>query len=164
MRHVRVLLLAALAIGFLAPAIHAEEPCCAAVTFQTFNPKEVNIQLVAVKRTSPNDITVTWQIKNLTDKPVQFDRMQGLASYQLSSSASVLDIASRTKYGVAKEQKTQTPVAAKHDPPRASQGLGLREKATLETWAKFLVPANVTKVTVTLPGAAMPWENVAITQ
>jgi len=164
MRIPSVLLLATLATGLSITAVRAATPCCAAVSFQTFNPKEVTIQLVEVKRTSPNDITVTWQIKNLTDKPIQFDRMQGLASYQLSSSASVLDLASRTKYGVAKESKTQTPVAAKHDPPRASQGLGLRAGATLETWAKFLVPANVSKVTVTLPGAAMPWENVAITQ
>jgi hypothetical protein len=138
-------------------------PCCAAVNFQTFNPQDVAIQLVSVERTGPDDITVTWQILNRSKTPQQFDKMAGLAAYQLVWDAEVFDLTSRTRFKVASDPKTRIPVAAKHDPPRASQGVGLAAGRALTTWAKFVVPANVTKVTVSLPGAAQPWENVTIT-
>ena len=137
-------------------------PCCAAVNFQTFNPQDVAIQLVSVARTGPDDITVTWQILNRSKTPQQFDKMAGLAAFQLVWDAEVIDLASRTRFKVASDPKTRIPVAAKHDPPRASQGVGLAAGRTLTTWAKFLVPSGVTKVTVSLPGAAKPWENVTI--
>ena len=166
MRSIQLSLLAIIIVAPSVPRVAAQAdpatPCCAIMNFQTFNPKDVVIQLVSVKRTSANDITVTWQMLNRSKTAQQFERMTGLASYQLSSGAAVLDLATRTKYPVARDEKTSTPVAAKHDPPRASQGLALRAEGTLVTWAKFLVPASVTKVTVTLPGAAMPWENVPI--
>ena len=139
-------------------------PCCAIMQFQTFNLDEVAIQLVSVKRTGPSDITVTWQVLNRSKTPQKFAKMSGWAGYQLVWDAEVLDLASRTRYRVASDEKTRTPVAAKYEPPRASQGLTLDAGRTLSVWAKFLVPANVTKVTVTLPGASQPWENVAITQ
>ena len=87
MRTVYLSFLTLLLLGLLAQAILAEGPCCSAVNFQSFDVKQVTIQLVEVKRTSPNDITVTWQILNHTQMPVQFDRMNGLASYQLSSAS-----------------------------------------------------------------------------
>jgi hypothetical protein len=139
-------------------------PCCAAVNFQTFNPQDVAIQLVSVKRTGTDDITVTWQILNRSKTAQQFDKMNGVAAFQLVWDAEVIDLASRTRFKVASDPKTRTPVAAKHQPARASQGLGLQAGRNLVTWAKFLVPANVTKVTVSLPGAAKPWENIAITK
>ena len=144
--------------------VKEEEPCCAAVTFQTFNPQDVAIQLVSVKRTGTDDITVTWQILNRSKTAQQFDKMNGVAAFQLVWDAEVIDLASRTRFKVASDPKTRTPVAAKHEPPRASQGVALQAERTLVTWAKFLVPANVTKVTVSLPGAAKPWENVPITK
>jgi hypothetical protein len=137
-------------------------PCCVAVNFQTFNPLDVAIQLVSVERATPDNITVTWQILNRSKTPQQFDKMAGLAAFQLVWDAEVIDLASRTRFKVASDPKTRIPVAAKHDPPRAGQGVGLAAGRTLTTWAKFLVPANVTKVTVSLPGAAQPWENVTI--
>jgi len=139
-------------------------PCCAAVNFQTFNPQDVAIQLVSVERTGPDDITVTWQILNRSKTAQQFDKMAGLAAFQLVWDAEVIDLASRTRFKVASDPKTRIPVAAKHEPPRASQGLALQAGRNLVTWAKFLVPANVTKVTVSLPGAAKPWENVAVSK
>jgi len=138
-------------------------PCCAAATFQTFNSQDVAIQLVSVVRTGPDDVTVTWQILNRSNTAQQFDKMAGLASYQLVWDAEVMDLASRTRFKIASDPKTRIPVAAKHDPPRASQGVALAAGRTLTTWAKFVVPATVTTVTVSLPGAAKPWENVAIT-
>jgi hypothetical protein len=93
------------------------------VNFPTFDPKDVAIQLVSVKRTSPNDITVTWQVLNRSKTAQQFDKMTGLASYQLSSAASVLDLASRTKYPVARDEKTSTlpPSTIRPEQVRASR-------------------------------------------
>ena len=118
---------------------------------------------MSVKRTGPDDITVTWQILNRSKTPHQFDKMAGVAAYQLVWDAEVNDLASRTRFKVASDPKTRIPVAAKHEPPRASRGVALAAGRNLVTWAKFLVPSSVSKVTVTLPGASQPWENVAIT-
>jgi hypothetical protein len=160
--------LAILMLGLSVSPLSAQDqdpvaPCCAIVTFQTFNPQDVAIQLVSVKRTGTDDITVTWQILNKSKTTQQFAKMAGHAAYQLVWDAEVIDMASRTRFKVASDPKTRIPVAAKHTPARASQGLALEAGKTLATWAKFLVPASVTKVTVSLPGAAQPWENVAIT-
>jgi hypothetical protein len=172
----RVLQLSALVIlvlGFSAYPVSAQtasarvdsaSPCCAAVNFQTFNPQDVAIQLVSVERTGPDDITVTWQILNRSKTAQQFDKMAGVAAYQLVWDAEVVDLASRTRFKVASDTKTRTPFAAKHTPARASQGLGLEAGKTLVTWAKFLVPSSVNTVTVSLPGAAKPWENVPISK
>lgn len=165
-------LLAILPVAILAPPLFAQPdarpdsatPCCAMVNFQTFNPQDVAIQLVSVKRTGANDITVTWQILNRSKTAQQFDKMAGVAAYQLVWDAEVIDLASRTRFKVASDPRTRTPVAAKHEPARASQGLGLEAGRTLVTWAKFLVPGSVSTVTVSLPGAAKPWENIAIIQ
>ena len=168
MRLMYLSLLALLLLGLSVPPVFAQadpqEPCCNIVTFQTFNPQDVAIQLVSVTRTGTDDITVTWQILNRSKTPQQFDKMAGVAAYQLVWDAEVIDLGSRTRFKVASDPKTRIPVAAKHEPPRASQGLGLAAGRTLVRWAKFLVPAGVTKVTVSLPGAAKPWENVAITR
>jgi hypothetical protein len=144
--------------------VESISPCCAAVTFQTFNPQDVAIQLVSVKRTGTDDITVTWQILNKSKMPQQFQKMAGVAAYQLVWDTEVVDFASRTRFKVASDPKTRTPFAAKHAPARLSQGLALDAGKTLVTWAKFLVPGSVTTVTVSLPAAAQPWENVAITK
>jgi hypothetical protein len=150
-------------LAALGQPVFASEPCCNAVGFQTFDVNDVAIQLVEVKRTGPDDITVKWQIQNKSKTPQKFDKMGGWAAYQLVWDAQVLDLATRTKYPIAREEKTQTPVAGKYE-TTAARGIGLDQGKTLSTWAKFLVPASVTKVTVTLPGASEPWENVAITQ
>jgi hypothetical protein len=164
MRIVPSVFLSGVLLAFGASPAFASDPCCSAVSFQTFNATEVAIQLVEVKRTGPDNITVTWQILNRSQTPQQFKKMKGQAGYQLVWDAEVIDLASRTRFKVARDKKTQIPVAAKHEPARASQGLSLDGGKTLATWAKFLVPASVTKVTVSLPGAAQPWENVNITQ
>src|SRR5262245_30020809 len=168
MRVRKVSVVALVVLGLSGPSSFAQtdpiSPCCPMVNFQTFNPEDVAIQLVSVKRTGANDITVTWQILNRSKTTQQFDKMNGVAAFQLVWDAEVIDMASRTRFKVASDTKTRTPVAAKHEPPRASQGVALQAGRNLVTWAKFLVPGNVTKVTVSLPGAAKPWENIAITQ
>lgn len=81
--------------------------------------------------------------------------MAGVAAYQLVWDAEVIDLPSRTRFKVASHPKTRIPVAAKHEPPRASQGVSLAAGRNLVTWAKFLVPSTVSNVTITLPDAAL---------
>jgi hypothetical protein len=165
MRVIGVASVATVVLGLSASLIRAQDPvapCCAAVGFQTFDARDVAIQLVSVHRNGPDDVTVTWQIRNGGETARQFAKMAGLAAYQLVWDAEITDSASRTRYKVASDAKTRIPVAAKHDPPRASQGVLLPAGKTLTTWARFRVPATVKNVAVALPGAARPWENVTI--
>src|SRR6185295_5212136 len=87
MRATHVSGVAVLVLGLWAQPFFAQTdsatPCCVAVNFQTFNQQDVAIQLVSVQRTGPDDITVTWQILNRSKTPQQFDKMAGLAAYQL---------------------------------------------------------------------------------
>ena len=62
MRALYLAFLPILSLGLSATALAQAEPgvpCCTVVNFQTFDPKDVAIQLVSVKRTGTNDITVT---------------------------------------------------------------------------------------------------------
>lgn len=147
----------------LASLARAGEPCCAAVTFQAFGAEDVSVQLIEVKRTSPAEITVTWRCQN-NNKAAQQISKGGFGwsdGYQLTYDAEVLDMGSRTKFKVAKDTKG-VPLAAKHDTVSPTKGIRIMPGKSLETWAKFLAPASVSKVTVILPGASRPWENVAI--
>ncbi|HEY7461190.1 MAG TPA: hypothetical protein VIC59_04885 [Gemmatimonadota bacterium] len=159
-----VLLLA----GFTRPTFPQEEQkaCCEAVDFQAFDAEGVSIQLLEVKRTGPDDVTATWKYVNSSEAPQQLTKGgagPAWAAYRLCWDAELRDDASGTGYPVARNEKTQAPMAAKHEPASASKGLWIGPGKTLKTWAKFPVPAEVSKVTVTLPGASQPWEDVAIT-
>jgi hypothetical protein len=145
----------------------AAEPCCSEQDFQGVgqSPEGVKIQLVEVARTSPEDIRVTWTLKNTTQKPQVLTLGNGGAwrdAYKLSWDAHLLDSAGRLKMNVAKDTKGNV-VAAKHAPDLRSKGIVLGPGKTLTTWAKFIAPEKTTKVSVDLPGASMPWENVAVT-
>lgn len=151
--------------SFVPPVALAGEPCCAAVDLQANNAQDVQIQLVEVRRTGANEITVAWQYINKNKAPQQLAKGgQGWSdAYRLAWDAEVLDLATRTRYRVAQDQERR-PVAAKHEVGVGRQGILVAGNRTLKTWAKFLVPASVTRVTVTIPGAATPWENVPIAQ
>lgn len=155
--------LPALVVALAPPAVWALEPCCNSVPFQGADADDVMIQLVEVKRTGPTDITVTWQYKNQGKKAQQLTRAGSgpPSEFRLAWDAELVDLGSRTRYQVARTG--QELVAAKHVPRTPIDGVSLAPGKTLVTWAKFLVPADVGKVTVTLPGASRPWENVAIT-
>lgn len=161
-RFAQVLL--ALSVSWLAPSpAWAGEPCCAAVPYQGNDADNVMIQLVAVKRTGPTDITVTWQYKNQGKTAQQLTKAGSgpPSEYRLAWEAELLDLGSRTRYQVARTG--QHLVAAKHMPANPIVGISVGAGKTLITWAKFIVPEGVSKVTITLPGASQPWEGVAIT-
>ena len=81
--------------------------------------------------------------------------------YHLAYDAVLHDPSTRAKYPVAMQDGT--PIAGKHPPAGPISGIVLAAGRTLTTWATFAVPAELTKVTVELPGAATPWDEVAIT-
>jgi hypothetical protein len=87
MRTVQLSLLPLLVLG-LSAHVHAQadpqEPCCNIVSFQRFDSKDVAIQLVSVKRTGTNDITVTWHILNRSKAASSLTRWRG--SPRISSS------------------------------------------------------------------------------
>jgi hypothetical protein len=153
-----------LAVAAVAAVQDSNKPCCSAVDFQAFGAVGVKIQLLQIKRTAPADVTVTWQYMNggKTAQPLsQGGAGAAWVAYRLSWDAELLDMASGTKYRISRDMKTQTPMAAKHTP--GSRGaIMLAGGQTLKTWAKFSLPDSVTKVTVTIPGASEPWENVEV--
>lgn len=148
--------------GVAAPS----QPCCSEQEFRGVgqSPDGVRIQLVEVIRTSPDDIRVTWTIRNTTDKWQVLTKGNGGSSsdaYKLAWAGSLTDAAGRLLIKVAKDSQGHT-LAAKHDPDLRAGGITLGPGKTLTTWAKFVAPEKVVTVSVDLPGSTMPWENVAV--
>ena len=137
----------------------AANPCCAEEAFQGVgvSPDGVVIQLVEVKRVGPDDVRVTWTLRNSTKTAQRLTKGGSGWSdgYHLSYDAELLEEGSRTPIPVAKDSKDNL-LAAKHPPAGPISGIVLPASKTLTTWARFVVPAAATKVTVTLPGAATP--------
>lgn len=143
-----------------------KEPCCQAVDFQGFGAEEVKIQLLDIKRSGPGEVTATWQYQSSSKTPQPLTKGgagKAWVAYRLCWDAELVDVASGATYNIARDQKTQTPLAAKHEPQRAGGAIYINGGTTLKTWAKFPVPENVSKVVAKIPGASQPWENVSIT-
>lgn len=148
------------AVAFAAP------PCCDEEDFQGVgqNPEGVKIQLVEVKRTSPQDIRVVWSLKNTTKSPQVLTMGNGASwsdKYKLAYDAVLIDPDGRLRIKVARDDKGHL-VAAEHHPDSHARGIVLGAGKSMTTWAKFIAPESTTKVSVQLPGATMPWENVEV--
>lgn len=146
----------------------AAAPCCEEQDFRGVgqSPEGVKIQLTEVKRISPDDIRVTWTLKNSTQKPQLLTKGTGGAwadKYKLAYDANLIDTAGRVRMKVAKDNKGHL-IAAEHAPDHRAGGIVLGAGKTMTTWAKFVAPENTTTVSVDLPGATMPWENVAVSK
>ena len=155
------------ALALLIPAlVMADAPCCSEESFDGVgvSPDGVFIQLVAVKRIGPDDVRVSWTIRNSTAKPQRLTKGgKGWSDpFHLSYDASLLDTSSRIAFHVTKNTKGNL-LAARHPTAGPTAGIVLPANKTLTTWAQFSVPASTSKVTVTLPGAPLPWDAVAIT-
>jgi hypothetical protein len=125
---------------------------------QRYEVDGVQVELLSVKRTSDGYLTVKWQYRNTTDKPVTIGANTGAmrsawsAPYSLSWDFRVL--------ANGKELKVpgQT-MAAKH----GNKINVVPAKKVLTTWAKVPDPgADVQKVNVSIQGAD-PFEDVAVT-
>ncbi|MDQ2979337.1 MAG: hypothetical protein M3R62_08955 [Acidobacteriota bacterium] len=148
-------------------AAFAATPCCEEQDFRGIgagvSPAGVKIQLTEVKRISPHDIRVTWTFKNTSKQPQILAKTDGaLDNYKLSHGANLIDAAGRVRMKVAKDTGGHI-LAAEHKPYQRSL-IVLDAGQTLTTWAKFVVPETTTAVSVDLPGATMPWENVAVSK
>jgi hypothetical protein len=153
-------------LAFIAMPALAAQPCCEEEDFQGVgqSPEGVKIQLVEVKRTSPQDIRVVWTLKNTTKSAQVLTKGQGASwsdKYKLAYDAVLIDPDGRLRIKVAKDTKGNL-VAAEHHPEMRAHGIVLGAGKTMTTWAKFIAPPSTTKVTVQLPGASLPWENVAV--
>lgn len=143
-------------------------PCCEEQEFRGVgqNPDGVRIQLTEVKRVSPSDVRVTWTVRNTTAKPQLLTKGTGAAwadKYKLAYDANLIDTVARVRMKVAKDNKGHL-IAAEHTPDHRAGGIVVGPGQTLTTWAKFIVPETARAVSVDLPGATMPWENVPVSQ
>jgi hypothetical protein len=128
-----------------------------------FETDGVTVQLLGVKRTSGNTVTVRWRYRNTTNERKQLtDQRTGwIDPYRLSVDAYLLDTANHTKYTVATDVG-RTPIAARHGGQNSY--IYIAPKQVLTTWAKFQAPPeSVDKVTVSIPGVE-PWEDVPISK
>ena len=146
----------------------AAPPCCEEEDFRGVgqSPEGVKIQLTEVKRVNPTDIRVTWTIKNTSGKPQVLTKGNGGSTsdkYKLVSEASLIDAVGRVRMDVAKDTRGDI-IAAEHTPDILAGGIVLGPGKSMTTWAKFYAPASTSAVSVDLPGATMPWENIAISK
>ena len=155
-------------LGAASLAVFAATPCCDEEDFRGVgqSPDGVKIQLTEVKRTSPSDIRVTWTLKNPTQKPQLLTKGTGGAwsdKYKLAYDANLIDATGRVRMKVAKDNKGHL-IAAEHTPDHRAGGIVLGAGKTMTTWAKFIAPETTSAVSVDLPGATMPWENVPVSK
>ena len=158
--------IAATMLGAVSLAAVAAPPCCAEEDFRGVgqSPDGVRIQLTEVRRISPNDIRVAWTLTNTTRKPQLLTKGNGGAwsdKYKLAYDAKLTDATARVLMKVAKDDKGHL-LAAEHGPDLRAGGIVLGAGKTITTWAKFIAPPTTSVVSVDLPGATMPWENVAV--
>lgn len=143
-----------------APQLKPGGPCCGTHAYEVDG---VEVPLMSVERANPNEITVRWQYRNTTGEPKNigesFHGMGSSEAFSLVWEAYVVDPIARVKYPILKDDRG-TPVAARHGGRKV---VLLPTKGSLPVWAKFAVPARVTKITVYLPGTE-PFENVTISE
>jgi len=138
---------------------NAPSPCCGIHAYEVDG---VEVALMSVERTNPNEITVRWQYKNTTNEPRKlgesFGGMGSSEAFSLVWDAYLVDPIGRVKYPILKDT-TGVPVGSRHGGDKVVTLAGNR---TTSSWAKFEVPASVKKLTVNLPGTE-PFENVVVT-
>ena len=159
---VRLLLLAALPL-LTAGFASGRDARAAEIAVEPHAVGSVDVALLEVKRTSGNTLTVKWEYRNKTKEKKQLtDQRTGwIDPYRLSVDMYILDVKNKIKYTVLQDD-TRHPIAGKHG--GQNEYIYVGPKQTLATWAKFAAPpADVVKVTVSIPGAA-PFEDVPISK
>ena len=157
---IRLLLLAALPL-LTAGFASGQDARAAEIAVEPHAVGGVDVALLEVKRTSGNTLTVKWEYRNKTNEKKQLtdERTGWIDPYRLSYQMYLLDTKNHVKYTVAQDE-TKHPIAGKHG--AVNKYIFIGPKQTLATWAKFAAPpADVVKVTVSIPGAA-PFEDVTI--
>ena len=156
----RLSLLIALPFAFAAAVLAQTEPKPIAVHEHEVD--GVDVALMDVRRTSSDTVTVKWEYRNKTKVS------QALATkstgwgdpYRLSWSTYLADEEGKVKFPLLRDSEGR-PIAAVHGTPVHDITVGPQK--TLRAWAKYLVPADVKKISVFLTGVE-PFENVTIVE
>lgn len=141
-----------------APAGDAAPPAANAMVQDHETGAEVT--LVEARRTGGESVTVKWRYRNPTSSSLKLSKggTSWLDAYQLTAEAFLVDPVNKKKYLVITDDQ-KYPLASKHGD---WQGVTLQPGQALSAWAKFPAPpAEVDKLTVTLPGVA-PFEDVPV--
>ena len=122
----------------------------------------VDVALMAVNRTSSDTVTVKWEYRNKTKAFQKLTkRSTGWADpYRLAYDTYLVNEEGKMKFPVLRDSGG-VPIAAMHGKP--VDDIAVAPQKALKTWAKYRVPADVTKVSVFLTGVE-PFENVTITE
>jgi hypothetical protein len=146
--------------------------CCAAATYiKADEPARVlasadhevggvKVELLEVKRDSPTVVTVRWRYRNETDEPKQLTKQRtgSIDAYRLSLNSYLLDQVKRVKYPLSRDTDRE-PVASRNGEPNRYIVIG--PKATINVWAKYIVPESTKKVAVAVEGVS-PFEDIEI--
>ena len=120
----------------------------------------VKVELLSVKRDSPTVITVRWRYRNETDEVKQLtrERTGSIDTYRLSLDSYLLDDIKRIKYPVSRDPDNH-PVASRNG--ETNKYIFIAGKATINVWAKYIIPETVGKVAVCIDGVP-PFEHIDI--
>jgi hypothetical protein len=148
-----------------------KKPCCTLTTdiggagevlgVRRYGEEGVAVILTELKRTSGDTITARWQYCNGGNQRVRFEEKGCVGmgcTYTLAEEVHLLDGAMRTKHDVLRDRSNKA-IAERY----TSDKLAVGPNRILDTWAKFQAPPeSSTKVTVVIPGASEPFEDVPI--
>lgn len=124
-----------------------------ALAVEDYSQADVEVSLLAVKRTSGDTVTVKWKYKNRGEKDARIH-------YLVSDELYLVDAANKKKYFVIKDEKGKSVAGS----AGGDNTPDLKEGASFPMWAKFPAPpAKTEKITVYIPGVA-PIEDVPISQ
>jgi len=148
-----------------------KKPCCTLTTeiggagqalgVRAYEVEGVEVILTELKRTSGDTVTARWQYCNGGKQPVEF-KQEGCVgmgcTYTLAEGVELLDGATRMKHGVVRVEGRQA-IAERYTGDKLRVG----PNQLLKTWARFPAPPeSSTKITVVIPGASEPFEDVPI--
>ncbi|MGC2196087.1 MAG: hypothetical protein WA628_15545 [Terriglobales bacterium] len=144
----------------VAPGAKSMAGCCGTHAYEVDG---VEVTLISLERTNPNEITARWRYQNTTAAPKNlgesFHGMGSSEAFSLVWDAYVVDPIAKVKYPILKDDRG-TPVGYRHG-GRKVVTLPGNEATTV--WAKFQVPVSAGKLSVYLPGTE-PFENVTATE
>lgn len=120
----------------------------------------VTVELLEAKRDSPTVVTVRWRYRNQTSETRQLTKQRtgSIDVYRLALNSYLLDEVKRIKYVLARDTDNE-PVASRNG--ETNKYITIAPKATINVWAKYIVPEATTKVTVAIEGVA-PFSGVSI--
>jgi hypothetical protein len=121
----------------------------------------VKVELLEVKRDSPTVVTVRWRYRNETSEPKQLTKQRTgtIDAYRLSLNSYLLDEVKRITYPVSRDSDRE-PVASRNG--ETNKYIVIAPKATINVWAKYIVPEATKKVTVAIEGVT-PFSGIDIT-